>query len=118
MNRLPEVPSIKKDREKHLFFAVFEKARPTGLEPATIGSTVRYSNQLSHGPFALTAVEVELYLSKNRLQDVLRTPATWTFGNLDPRTNVLVVTIFTVQSTAPNSLLLVASNRQGLAWRA
>ena len=26
------------------------KARPTGLEPATPGSTVRYSNQLSYGP--------------------------------------------------------------------
>ena len=25
-------------------------ARPTGLEPATTGSTVRYSNQLSYGP--------------------------------------------------------------------
>src|SRR6185437_11066420 len=24
--------------------------RPTGLEPATSGSTVRYSNQLSYGP--------------------------------------------------------------------
>jgi hypothetical protein len=28
----------------------FVKARPTGLEPATTGSTVRYSNQLSYGP--------------------------------------------------------------------
>jgi hypothetical protein len=27
-------------------------ARPTGLEPATTGSTVRYSNQLSYGPSA------------------------------------------------------------------
>ena len=27
------------------------KARPTGLEPATTGSTVRYSNQLSYGPW-------------------------------------------------------------------
>ena len=26
-------------------------ARATGLEPATTGSTVRYSNQLSYGPF-------------------------------------------------------------------
>lgn len=26
------------------------QARPTGLEPATTGSTVRYSNQLSYGP--------------------------------------------------------------------
>ena len=26
------------------------EARPTGLEPATTGSTVRYSNQLSYGP--------------------------------------------------------------------
>ncbi len=28
----------------------FLQARPTGLEPATTGSTVRYSNQLSYGP--------------------------------------------------------------------
>ena len=28
------------------------KARPTGLEPATTGSTVRYSNQLSYAPVA------------------------------------------------------------------
>ena len=26
------------------------QARPTGLEPATTGSTVQYSNQLSYGP--------------------------------------------------------------------
>src|SRR6476620_3245719 len=28
----------------------YSPARPTGLEPATTGSTVRYSNQLSYGP--------------------------------------------------------------------
>ena len=28
----------------------FSLSRPTGFEPATSGSTVRYSNQLSYGP--------------------------------------------------------------------
>ena len=28
----------------------FAKARATGLEPATTGSTIRYSNQLSYAP--------------------------------------------------------------------
>ena len=41
--------------ETGVFFALLgsipiRKARPTGLEPATTGSTVRYSNQLSYGP--------------------------------------------------------------------
>ena len=35
-------------------------ARPTGLEPATTGSTVRYSNQLSYGPSL--HLRAELYL--------------------------------------------------------
>lgn len=35
-----------------LFFSRLLKARPTGLEPATTGSTVQYSNQLSYGPKA------------------------------------------------------------------
>jgi hypothetical protein len=30
----------------------FSSARATGLEPATTGSTVRYSNQLSYAPVA------------------------------------------------------------------
>jgi integrase len=30
--------------------AVLFHARPTGLEPATLGSTIQYSNQLSYGP--------------------------------------------------------------------
>lgn len=39
--------------EKAVIFGDFEgsnQTRPTGLEPATTGSTVRYSNQLSYGP--------------------------------------------------------------------
>ena len=31
--------------------AVSASSRPTGFEPATTGSTVRYSNQLSYGPY-------------------------------------------------------------------
>ena len=34
------------------------KTRPTGLEPATPGSTVRYSNQLSYGPKFLCESEL------------------------------------------------------------
>lgn len=40
-------------QQKSLIRRVCERgcsARPTGLEPATTGSTVRYSNQLSYGP--------------------------------------------------------------------
>ena len=37
-------------RDEDQGFRVFFQARPTGLEPATTGSTVRYSNQLSYGP--------------------------------------------------------------------
>src|SRR5439155_14178448 len=32
------------------FTSTTGEARPTGIEPATTGSTVRYSNQLSYGP--------------------------------------------------------------------
>ena len=36
--------------EKGLLSQAFSSARATGLEPATTGSTVRYSNQLSYAP--------------------------------------------------------------------
>ena len=35
---------------RRLRFAGLRVARATGLEPATTGSTVRYSNQLSYAP--------------------------------------------------------------------
>ncbi len=38
-----------------------KQARPTGLEPATTGSTVRYSNQLSYGP-------IQKWVSPDRFQ--------------------------------------------------
>ena len=55
-------------------------ARPTGLEPATTGSTVRYSNQLSYGPNASPSRwgarekrrigwEIELYRARAESQD-------------------------------------------------
>src|SRR5437762_11154235 len=37
-------------RERQRTACGLNKARPTGIEPATTGSTVRYSNQLSYGP--------------------------------------------------------------------
>ena len=43
---------LARNLRKPLFCMVL-KARPTGLEPATPGSTVRYSNQLSYGPKVL-----------------------------------------------------------------
>src|SRR3990172_9044700 len=43
---------------------VVSQARPTGLEPATPGSTVRYSNQLSYGP-------------KRLFSNALLTPGGW-----------------------------------------
>jgi hypothetical protein len=39
-------------------FLAFLLARATGLEPATTGSTVRYSNQLSYAPKLLVKLEV------------------------------------------------------------
>ena len=45
--------------EETLISSGFHSARPTGLEPATTGSTVRYSNQLSYGPkFAVVLILV------------------------------------------------------------
>ena len=37
---------------KSLTYGSLRQARATGLEPATTGSTVRYSNQLSYAPVA------------------------------------------------------------------
>src|SRR5260370_23798277 len=39
-------------------FAAFRLARATGLEPATTGSTVRYSNQLSYAPKFRSALDL------------------------------------------------------------
>ena len=44
---------------KYLACGYFCLARATGLEPATTGSTVRYSNQLSYAPNPLS--DVDLY---------------------------------------------------------
>jgi hypothetical protein len=46
----PPVPKTRKTPVKTEVFSTFLQARPTGIEPATTGSTVRYSNQLSYGP--------------------------------------------------------------------
>jgi hypothetical protein len=48
---LVEAPKRKKP-VKHGLYCRFTQARTTGLEPATTGSTVRYSNQLSYVPNA------------------------------------------------------------------
>jgi hypothetical protein len=37
---------------KALTYGSLRQARATGIEPATTGSTVRYSNQLSYAPVA------------------------------------------------------------------
>ena len=51
----PPKPPRPQETTKAREVRAFVKARPTGLEPATTGSTVRYSNQLSYVPSLLSA---------------------------------------------------------------
>ena len=75
-----------------------KQARPTGLEPATTGSTVQYSNQLSYGPNACVrpliilrfAASARALRSKKagipccRLNGGLRTPLKTSFSRPPP----------------------------------
>src|SRR3990167_10059800 len=51
-------PPIEKDSRAIVASPYPASARPTGLEPATTGSTVQYSNQLSYGPKGSTRPEI------------------------------------------------------------
>ena len=49
----PQAPYYEKTPASTWLAGVFVAATLTGLEPATTGSTVRYSNQLSYSAFQL-----------------------------------------------------------------
>src|SRR5215217_1578622 len=55
--------------------AVSSSARATGLEPATTGSTVRYSNQLSYAPVAFTPRSLRTFYFIQVPRDVKCRPA-------------------------------------------
>ena len=55
-DRHREVEKEKGKSRKSLTYGYLRLARATGLEPATTGSTVRYSNQLSYAPMFVVSV--------------------------------------------------------------
>jgi hypothetical protein len=63
---------IKRKEPQVFYLQLFTSARATGLEPATTGSTVRYSNQLSYAPRPrklVVTIEVPAKLSKGPMGD-------------------------------------------------
>ena len=61
-----ETPSRKKKALNSLGKQGFSKATLTGLEPATTGSTVRYSNQLSYSALFILKTIFRQLLSPNQ----------------------------------------------------
>ena len=78
----PVAPPIAGKRQKLLTGQNLQKATPTGLEPATTGSTVRYSNQLSYGPSLRESLIISLLRTSSRrpnehtLREIRTSPCT------------------------------------------
>ncbi len=98
------------------------KARATGLEPATTGSTVRYSNQLSYAPGAYPAARPLRGRTGGRNLDASRDKSS-PFQPLQPRCRTVgckilrVVPDATLVTPATLALLIAAELEVALAAR-